>query len=145
MRMALTPQSKRLTEIDSLRGIAALWVVTFHFSFGVHHFWMTAYPSRPVQISPFSGNLEGLLGVDLFFMISGFVIFMTLERTTSVLDFVVSRFSRLFPAYWVCLLLTTATIMMIPVPNQSITIQQVIAGSTMFNAFIGFDPVEGVY
>ena len=49
----------------------------------------------------------GRNGVQLFFAISGFVIFMTLERTKKPLDFIVSRFSRLYPAYWAALLLTT--------------------------------------
>jgi peptidoglycan/LPS O-acetylase OafA/YrhL len=39
----------------------------------------------------------GHYGVNLFFMISGFVISMTLQRTTVGMGFVVSRFSRLCP------------------------------------------------
>jgi len=38
--------------------------------------------------------------VNAFFIISGFVIFLTLEKTKSAFDFIVSRFSRLFPVYW---------------------------------------------
>jgi peptidoglycan/LPS O-acetylase OafA/YrhL len=48
----------------------------------------------------------GYLGVNLFFVISGFVIFMTLDRTLVPLDFVISRTSRLFPAYWAAIIIT---------------------------------------
>jgi peptidoglycan/LPS O-acetylase OafA/YrhL len=135
----------RLLEIDSLRGVAALWVVVFHFTFGVSYAWLKADPELAARVAPFGFNTQGLLAVDLFFMISGFVIFMTLERSKSVMDFTVSRFSRLYPAYWVCLLLTTMTIILAPLTVQTITVPQIIAGATMVNAYIGFNPVESVY
>ena len=135
----------RLLEIDALRGLAALWVVVFHFTFGVGFVWLRGDPSAAARVAPFAFNTQGLLAVDLFFMISGFVIFMTLERSASVMDFAVSRFSRLFPAYWVCLALTTATIVLAPLAAQTITLPQVMAGATMVNAYIGYDPVESVY
>lgn len=143
--MAIISPPDRLTAIDSLRGIAALWVVIFHFSWGAHSFWLAADPSQFTEIAPFTFNVQGLLAVDLFFMISGFVIFMTLGRTASITDFAISRFSRLFPAYWICLILTTATIVLIPVSTQSITMLQTLAGGTMLNAYLGFNPVETVY
>ncbi len=43
--------------------------------------------------------IHGNYGVELFFIISGFVIFMTLERTATVRDFAVSRMTRLYPAF----------------------------------------------
>ena len=86
-------------ELDALRGIAAFSVVLFH------------YTARYDSIYGHSNRLlfkfnYGHLGVNLFFIISGFVIFMTLDRTKSVIDFVVARFSRLYPAYWTALALT---------------------------------------
>ena len=140
-----TAQASRLVEIDSLRGLAAIWVVVFHFSFGVRYFWFKDDPTPAALVTPFSVNIQGLLGVDLFFLISGFVIFMTLERSATVSAFVVSRFSRLFPTYWACLALTTAAIFLLPVTVQSVTLPQIAASATMLNAFMGFEPVETVY
>ena len=76
----------RLLELDALRGIAALMVVLFHFTM-----------DRPEMNLGFK---YGVTGVDFFFIISGFVIFLTLSNTKNWKDFVVSRFSRLYPTYW---------------------------------------------
>lgn len=86
-------QSLRLRGLDGLRGIAALAVVAYHYN--------------DIRV------YYGLLGVELFFVISGFVILMTLERVGSVAEFALHRFARLYPAYWVsvavagCFLLLT--------------------------------------
>jgi peptidoglycan/LPS O-acetylase OafA/YrhL len=72
--------------LDALRGVAALIVVLFHFTM-----------DRPESQLGFK---YGVTGVDFFFIISGFVIFLTLSSTKHWLDFVVSRFSRLYPTYW---------------------------------------------
>lgn len=86
-------KQKRLLELDCLRGIAALMVVIFHFGTGEREV--------PLNISRY-----GCTGVDLFFMISGFVIFLTLNKTNNYKDFLISRFARLYPAYWVCVSIT---------------------------------------
>ena len=78
----------RLFEIDSLRGVAALGVLFFHFNL---------WQSSPLKY--------GCLGVDLFFMISGFVILMSISKTANLKDFGFARFNRLFPAYWLSLII----------------------------------------
>lgn len=91
--------ASRLLGVDALRGVAAAMVLVFHYStrFGQLH------GPTPGLGFEFDG---GRLGVQLFFMISGFVIFMTLDRTKHPSEFVVSRFSRLYPVFWVAVLLT---------------------------------------
>jgi len=83
---------KRILELDALRGVAALCVVIFHYT--LH----TPY-ERP-------GFFLGITGVDLFFIISGFVILLTLTKTKRWQDFLINRFSRLYPTYWVCVMIT---------------------------------------
>ena len=73
-------EARRLHSLDALRGLAALGVVAYH------------YLDQPAYY--------GLLGVELFFIISGFVILMTLERVPSLLQFAIGRAARLYPAYW---------------------------------------------
>lgn len=95
-RRADTRASSRIPELDSLRGIAALSVALFH---------LTAYHDQYPDL-PFKGS-AGHYGVELFFVISGFVIVMSLEKTSSVAAFANARFARLYPAYWVAVLFTT--------------------------------------
>ena len=95
--------SGRLTELDSLRGVAAACVVLFHLTF-----WYDSFHISPIQV-PWSHY-----GVELFFVISGYVIFMTLNRARAMAEFVVSRVARLMPAYWTAVLLTSAIANRVP-------------------------------
>jgi peptidoglycan/LPS O-acetylase OafA/YrhL len=52
----------------------------------------------------------GWAGVELFFVISGFVIIMTLKRSRSVLEFALQRFARLWPAMFVSATITAIVI-----------------------------------
>jgi len=81
------PKSHRFLFLDALRGIAALFVVAFHFPNGM--------------TSSFAAN--GTLAVDFFFCLSGFVIAFSYEsrltETLSFKDFTVARLIRLYPIY----------------------------------------------
>lgn len=87
-----TSNHNRLLELDALRGVAALMVVLFHFTMD--------------RAEMHLGFKYGVTGVDFFFIISGFVIFLTLSNTKNWKDFVVSRFSRLYPTYWTVVIFT---------------------------------------
>ncbi|MEP6750592.1 MAG: acyltransferase [Bacteroidota bacterium] len=136
----ILPEKKRLEELDVLRGIAALTVVWYHFTFGFDF----AYNGLSDNKSYF---LYGYLGVHLFFIISGFVIFMTLERSKTVLDFIVSRISRLYPAYWVAIILTILMCAFFPAltHNKPLTIKQVLVNLTMLQHFFRITDVDGPY
>ena len=93
------PPRARLVELDALRGIGALCVLVFHYSTRFHELFPQA---AHVPFSFPGGNYRVLL----FFTISGFAIFFTLDRIRSVADFMVNRVARLYPAYLVAMLLT---------------------------------------
>src|SRR3954454_2537178 len=116
-RGSLVIKEGRFQELDVLRGLAALAVVLFHY--------LTRYDQiyTPRGDVPF-GFPFGTSGVELFFVISGFVIFMTLARCASASDFLISRFSRLYPTYWAAVLLTWIIGSMWPLPRQGYTIHQ---------------------
>ena len=61
---------------------------------------------------------NGYLGVDLFFVLSGYLMAMLSEKAT-VLEFYSRRLRRLLPAYFVTILLTTLTVVLIAVPVDS--------------------------
>lgn len=72
--LSLDPQ-KRFLELDALRGLAAMLVVMFHYSMN--------YSDLPVyRIFKY-----GITGVDLFFLISGFVIFQSIKAANSGTEF----------------------------------------------------------
>jgi peptidoglycan/LPS O-acetylase OafA/YrhL len=87
--------SDRIRYLDSLRGVAILWVMLFH----IYVVWPEPYGARFTVVPWLS---YGWLGVELFFMISGYVILMTLEKCASLREFLFRRWLRLFPAMLVC-------------------------------------------
>jgi peptidoglycan/LPS O-acetylase OafA/YrhL len=136
---------KRFEELDSLRGIAALWVVVFHLTYGLSHFWLRDRPELSGAITPFAADIEGPVAVDLFFVISGFVICMTVERSRTVVDFAASRFARLFPVYWMAVAISTAVGVLLPSPQLPVTPGQGIVNLTMLQDYIGVNPVDPSY
>jgi peptidoglycan/LPS O-acetylase OafA/YrhL len=87
----------------------------------------------------------GHLGVNLFFMISGFVIFMTLDKTERPTDFVVSRFSRLFPAYWVAIWLTFVVVHQIGLPGKEHGVATAVGNMLMLHSLFHIANIDGVY
>ena len=137
--------SKRIQELDALRGLAAMAVVLFHFSFRYYELFGESGVSGVDSADPGGLFRTGYLGVHLFFIVSGFVIFMTVDRTESPVDFVFSRFSRLYPTYWAGVLVTTLVVALGWLPNMRRTFGEVLVNLTMLHEFWGVRPVEGVY
>lgn len=136
--MSKAKPPSRLVEIDALRGVAAMAVVLFHYTTRFHELYET-------KTSPILSISDGHYGVNLFFIISGFVIFMTLERTTRPMDFVVSRFSRLFPAYWFAIALTFLITHLLGLPGKLVGFSSAIGNVIMIHSFFKIPHVDGVY
>ena len=104
--------SVRYHSLDSVRGVAALSVVVYHW----HHFFFRGFPSAfgGADILPLSRLLgplysDGWRAVDFFFSLSGFIFFLLYgERIASGKvgpgEFFVLRFSRLYPLHLATLL-----------------------------------------
>lgn len=131
-------QKDRLLELDCLRGIAALSVVLYHFTFGYDN------GNHILDSSKFYFTI-GRMGVQLFFIISGFVIMMTLSKTKNIFNFIISRFSRLYPAYWVCMLLTITITTLISPPIHVYSFKQVIFNFTMFQDGLHIKNIDRAY
>lgn len=129
----------RLDGLDALRGIAALAVVLFHFTTRFDQLFGHSAP-------PWLSFPLGHYGVNLFFIISGFVIFMTIERSKAPMDFVVSRFSRLYPAYWVAIALTFTITHWLGLPGHLADLKTALLNGLMFHGMLFRVPhVDGVY
>ena len=116
--------SNRLVQLDAMRGIAVLMVVGYHYTTTYQQTYSHAGPL------PFSVS-AGLFGVHLFFMISGFVIFMTLERTEDYKDFLVSRFARLYPMYWASVIIGYICLQLFPLPGKVTTLSVALVNLSM--------------
>lgn len=96
---------ERIDFLDGLRGIAILLVVLYHTYSNAWKDLVPFYaPSFEFPLVKF-----GDLGVPLFFMISGFVITMSLERCQRFSEFIFKRWLRLFPAMLIATILILLT------------------------------------
>lgn len=131
----------RVNEIDLLRLIAALAVVVFHYAFRGYAADDMSHMPYPL-LAPVAKY--GYLGVQLFFMISGFVILMT-AASGSLKGFVISRLVRLYPAFWACCSATFIVILLIGAPGFTASVKQYLVNMSMLNGFVGVPSIDGVY
>jgi peptidoglycan/LPS O-acetylase OafA/YrhL len=99
----------RLEGLDALRGLAALWVMTYHFSLSQH---MPALASGLPWLK--QGFEAGTHGVAVFFVLSGIVMAATMHHVTmtmrNAVQFLKRRLVRLTPPYYVALAIGVALV-----------------------------------
>lgn len=119
----MTDTTPRIYELDGLRGIAILLVLTRHY---VHH------PSLLLL-----GPQWGWMGVNLFFVLSGFLITSILlrvaDQTGALKIFYARRSLRLFPLYFLALLVYFGASAAVGTPQPTKT---VLLYLTFLQAFI---------
>ncbi|OOQ61297.1 acyltransferase family protein [Mucilaginibacter pedocola] len=127
---------KRYHELDALRGLAATFVMLYHFTLGQNQWW---------------GFNLGVTGVDLFFIISGFVIFMSINKVSNGTDFVINRVARLYPTYWACVSITFGVMVLLRLVNFGAAhdshagIWEYLANMTMFQYYLGVKDLDIPY
>jgi peptidoglycan/LPS O-acetylase OafA/YrhL len=134
-------QRHRFHELDLLRGIACAMVVAYHY---LHRGQAAHWLSEPAASWAAGPARYGYLGVDLFFIISGFVIFMTADGATPR-SFVASRVGRLYPAFWVAAPLTACVAWLIGSATFAVTPPQLAVNMTMLPQWFGVKYVDGAY
>lgn len=102
---SMPPAAVNYRNIQGLRAIAALLVLSSHL------FW-DIVPMRTHWAKPYVISI-GLAGVDIFFVISGFIIYHVARRSSSqinkvgraraVYEFAIKRIIRIYPLYWIVL------------------------------------------
>lgn len=135
-----TPQRDRLYEIDALRITAAVAVVIYHYVF-------SGYAGGATKVGfPLADEIArfGYLGVDMFFMISGFVVLLSAwNRRPGA--FLVSRIIRLYPAFWVAVTITALISVTLGMGKYPVTFVQYLANLTMFNSLPDIPNIDVVY
>ncbi|MBO0736179.1 MAG: acyltransferase [Alphaproteobacteria bacterium] len=128
---------QQLASLTPLRGIAALWVVIFHFCWRLP----TIHPEHYTGIV-----FKGYLAVDMFFVLSGFVITHVYKENfaqgvsgSRYRDFLKARIARLYPLHVAVLLLLVVTAMTGRVLDYALT------GSIEPIPFIGERSVVGIF
>jgi peptidoglycan/LPS O-acetylase OafA/YrhL len=144
----------RIESLDGLRAIAIYAVCAFHYLVR----W--APPYHDVSLYPYGSALAstplaayGHYGVQLFFVISGFVIALTLQRCGSPLEFAIRRYARLAPAMLVFSVVTFAIVTLVPgspfeAPSAAFVSTVTFVDPAWLNAAFGtdaFTPMDGAY
>jgi peptidoglycan/LPS O-acetylase OafA/YrhL len=110
MSLDLPKQQKHLGELDSLRGIAAVAVMFFHFHFLWEESSHQRWEERLFMVPPLKFLIAGHAAVILFFLLSGFVLALPQIRgkKQSYAGYISKRICRIYPPYLVALSLAVA-------------------------------------
>ena len=120
----------RNNNFDIVRLCLAVTVVFFHCS----------VLSQASQFASFQNIFSGELAVEAFFAISGFLIFASYERASSLTDYAVKRAVRILPAYW----LSTALCVAIAFSQHHFRVGRFLLANLTFLNFL-HPAVDGVF
>ncbi len=136
--------NRRLDYLDSIRALAALGVVYLHSSLALSS--LAHGPEARVIYFLTHFVDTGKIGVIAFFLVSGFVIPMSLKagppESHPVRDFLIGRFFRLYPAYWLSIVL--AFLLLFHGSLGECSLKRLLLNVTMFQGFFGGTPINMV-
>jgi peptidoglycan/LPS O-acetylase OafA/YrhL len=143
------PQRRpRLYVIDALRLCAALMVAMHHYAgtFRVDrpHNLVWDRPVSDIMPSVFRVSAYGWMGVEIFFVISGFVICMS-SWGRRPRDFFVSRVIRLYPAYWFAVVFSSIVLTAYPTVWRGPSAREMFFNFSMLQGGSHVANVDGVY
>lgn len=133
--------SSRIDILDFIRFLSASSVVLYHY---LYRGWKNNGLSD-VSFESYDGFLKyGYLGVQVFFVISGFVVYLSV-RNRDKKKFFVSRFSRLYPTFWLCLTITLLFSFFLDDGRFFIGYYYSALNYLMFSKILGVPFVDGAY
>jgi peptidoglycan/LPS O-acetylase OafA/YrhL len=139
-------KSSHLKYLDVLRGWAAIAVCIQHIFGYVLKKYDTSHPLYYGINLIITDSVDwGRFGVVLFFLISGFIIPVSLKPGLPLKYFFISRFFRLYPAYWVTLLLMVIFALYFSDAKYPFTLMQLMANLTMMPKVFGLADMSGVF
>lgn len=135
-KIKCSTKGKQYISLDIIRVISCLFIVLYHYTFRFTEVYGLG--------SGWSIRFEyGAMAVDVFFFLSGFLAIYNM-RHQSVLKSIVTKIIRLYPAYWMCIVITTVFVFIL-LPEKKIGIGSVFINLTMLQSFFGVDSVDGAY
>lgn len=140
-----TAAPRRYLELDGLRGVAVLVVALCHYGNEFDNYFPGHEPATVAGESVGWLLRYGYFGVQLFFMISGFVILHTARNVGSPRDFVVARTARLYPTYWACLTVTAVAGWLSAEAVLRRTPVETVANFSMMQRFLRLEDVDAAY
>ncbi|MFJ5551996.1 acyltransferase family protein [Streptomyces sp. NPDC093225] len=134
----------RLRALDGLRLLAALMVAGYHYG-GRDGEIARSWGASPRELFPAASPwlAYGCLGVQVFFVISGFVICMS-AWGRPLRAFLASRVARLYPAYWAAIALVTLVFALPWLPYEALGLSDTLVNLTMLQQPLGAPRVLGV-
>ena len=135
----------RLGVLDAFRAIAILAVLAHHYL--SRYAPPDHFPSLYGYARQYPQWIDlGAMGVQFFFIISGFVIFMTLQSCNHLLEFWIRRFARLYPAFVIATLLTFVIVNLWGPAEFHSHLSDALVGLTFFTPYVpGVRFVEPAY
>lgn len=134
---------QRLSEVDGLRGVAALTVMIGHWGEIVQRQNVPVDWKETIQTFFLDDWSFGRVGIVAFFCISGFVVPFSFRGERPMLSFPISRFFRLYPAYWMSILV--AAILFPLVGRGAVPLDVILPNLTMLHKVFGIPSVLSVY
>ncbi|WP_327282238.1 MULTISPECIES: acyltransferase family protein [unclassified Streptomyces] len=131
----------RLAALDGVRIVAALGVLCYHYM-ALDSAW--GEPAATVFPGASACAAYGWLGVEIFFVVSGFVICMS-AWGRGVGEFAASRISRLFPAYWAAVLFTAGVLFAWPEVRGVKAFSDVVVNLSMLQGGIKVPHIDDAY
>jgi peptidoglycan/LPS O-acetylase OafA/YrhL len=130
-------QLSRSWAADLLRGLVALGVVVWHYLCRAP----MLYPQLGVLTKWADWMQHCLL---LFFIISGYFIFDSV-RASGTTQFLANRAIRLYPAYWLAVILTFTVVAIFGLPGRETSFKYAVFNLTMLEGYYQIPYVDGVY
>ena len=127
----------QIEELNWIRGVSALLIVLYHYTTQYHA--TIGHLANWPFIVPW-----GCGAVNVFFLLTGFLTIYALKMDSSPIQFVWKRAKRLYPAYWICIVITSI-VMGLFLPENLRDIKTILINLTMLQNFVGVTNVDGVY
>lgn len=130
---------KRILGLDLFRFMVALGIMCYHYFFigPIQGF----YSNQVFHPLAFWGEF----GVDIFFIISGFVILFSTEKVKSSLLFLKKRALRIYPAFIICSIFTLLCGFIMPNTNSLDLLIRWLNSFTFYEDLWGVSPLSSVY